>query len=222
MRKVLLIDDDQMMANLLVSLLAQHGFEVAVATSAAEGQRRLDGSVQAILLDVGLPDEDGYSFLRRLRDQGERRPIILVTARENDADCIRGLNLGADDFVVKPFNYLVLIARLEAILRRAAQAPATTPAGDGLDADQRVLRMGGRSVPLTVTEFRLLEVMTTRAGRTFSRGELWELIDDEGTSDSFDRAIDLHVARLRAKIEADPKEPRHLLTVRGVGYRFEW
>jgi DNA-binding response OmpR family regulator len=222
MRKLLLVDDDQMMTTLLVSLLAQHGFEVIVAGSAAEGQKRLDGSIVGILLDVGLPDEDGYTFLRRLRDSGEQRPIILVTAREDDQDCIRGLNLGADDFIIKPFNYLVLIARVEAILRRAARTHLVPPSGNGMDANQRVLRLGGRNIPLTVTEFRLMQVMSGRAGRTFSRGELWELIDDEGTSDSFDRAIDLHIARLRAKLEADPKEPRHLLTVRGVGYRFEW
>ncbi|MDB5100549.1 MAG: response regulator transcription factor [Cyanobacteria bacterium RYN_339] len=222
MRKLLLVDDDQMMVTLLVSLLSQNGFEVVVANTVAEARRRLDGSIAAILLDVGLPDEDGFTYLRHLRDTGEQRPIILVTAREDDQDCIRGLNLGADDFVVKPFNYLVLIARIEAILRRAARPQAAQPTGDSLDANQRVLRLGGRSIPLTVTEFRLLEVMSTRAGRTFSRGELWQLIDDEGTSDSFDRAIDLHIARLRAKLEADPKEPRHLLTVRGVGYRYEW
>ena len=222
MRKLLLIDDDRTMASLLTSLLAQHGFETVWAASPSEAARRLDGSIALILLDVGLPEEDGFSLLRRLRDQGERRPIVMLTARADDQDCIRGLTLGADDYVPKPFNYLVLVARIEAVLRRAAWAAPVAPAGDGLDRDQRVLRLGGRVVPLTVTEYRLLEVMTARAGRAFERGELWELIDDEGTADSFDRAIDLHVSRLRAKVEVNPKEPRHLLTVRGVGYRFTW
>lgn len=222
MRKLLLIDDDRTMASLLTSLLRQHGFEVAWAGTPSEGLRKLDGDTALILLDIGLPEEDGFAVLRRLRDQGERRPIVLLTAREDDQDCIRGFNLGADDYILKPFNYLVLVARIEAALRRAAWASPTAPPGDGLDRDQRVLRLGGRAVPLTVTEYRMLEVMTARAGRTFSRGEMWELIDESGATDSFDRAIDLHVSRLRTKIELNPKEPRHLVTVRGVGYRFEW
>lgn len=222
MRKLLLIDDDRTMASLLGSLLRQHGFEVAWAAAPAEGLRKLDGEVALILLDINLPEEDGFAVLRRLRDQGERRPVILLTGRDDDQDCIRGFNLGADDYILKPFNYLVLVARIEAALRRAAWASPTAPPGDGLDRDQRVLRLGGRSVPLTVTEYRMLEVMTARAGRTFSRGEMWELIDESGATDSFDRAIDLHVSRLRTKIELNPKEPRHLVTVRGVGYRFEW
>lgn len=222
MRKLLLIDDDQMMASLLTSLLTQHGFETVWAASPSEGARRLDSQIALILLDVGLPEEDGFAVLRRLRDRGERRPIIMLTARAEDGDQIRALNLGADDYILKPFNYLVLVARIEAALRRAAWTAPTAPAGDGLDRDQRVLRLGGRTVPLTVMEYRLLEVMTARPGRAFERGELWQLIDEAGETDSFDRAIDLHVARLRAKLEANPKEPRHLLTVRGVGYRFEW
>jgi DNA-binding response OmpR family regulator len=222
MRKLLLVDDDRTMASLLTSLLTQHGFETAWAASAAEATKKLDGQVALILLDLGLPDEDGFSLLRRWRDQGERRPVVVLTGRTDDQDCIRALTIGADDFVLKPFNYLVLVARIEAALRRAAWASPIAPPGDGLDRDQRVLRLGGRTIALTVTEYRLLEVMCARAGRTFARGELWELIDTEGTTDSFDRAIDLHVSRLRSKIEADPREPRHLLTVRGVGYRFEW
>ena len=222
MRKLLLIDDDQTMASLLASLLAQHGFETEWAASPTEGLRRLDGSVALILLDIGLPEEDGFTVLRRLRDRGERRPIVMLTGRTDDQDCIRALNLGADDYVCKPFNYLALVARIEAALRRASWTAPAAPPGDGLDRDQRVLRIGGRSVLLTVMEYRLLEVMTARPGRTFERGELWGLIDEGGEASSFDRAIDLHVGRLRAKLEADPKEPRHLLTVRGVGYRFAW
>lgn len=222
MRKLLLIDDDRTMASLLGSLLKQHGFALACAATPSEGLRRLDGDTTLVLLDVELPEEDGFAVLRRLRDQGDRRPIILLSDREDDQDVIRGLNLGADDFILKPFNYLVLVARIEAALRRAAWASPTAPPGDGIDRNQRVLRLGGRAVALTVTEYRMLEVMTARAGRTFTRGEMWELIDEEGATDSFDRAIDLHVSRLRSKIELNPKEPRHLLTVRGVGYRFEW
>ncbi len=222
MRKLLLIDDDQTMASLLTSLLTQHGFETVWASTPSEAARRLDSAVALILLDIGLPEEDGFAVLRRLRDRGERRPIIMLTARTEDQDCIRALNLGADDYVTKPFNYLALVARIESALRRAAWTAPTAPPGDGLDRDQRVLRLGGRIVPLTVMEYRLLEVMTARPGRAFERGELWQLIDEAGEADSFDRAIDLHVARLRSKVEANPKEPRHLLTVRGVGYRFEW
>ncbi|MDB5097123.1 MAG: two component transcriptional regulator, winged helix family [Cyanobacteria bacterium RYN_339] len=222
MRKLLLIDEDRTMARLLSSLLAQHGLEVVHAVTLQDGQRRLDASIELVLLEAGLPDGDGFTALRTWRDHGERRPILMFTGRVDDKDCIRGLTLGADDYIKKPFNYMEVIARIQAALRRVGWGGAPGKTGDGLDRDERSLRIDGRVVPLTFTEYRLLDVLVGRPGRTFTRDELWEALDEEGTGGSFDRAIDLHIGRLRGKIEADVKEPRHLLTVRGVGYRWTW
>jgi DNA-binding response OmpR family regulator len=140
----------------------------------------------------------------------------MLTARGADDDRIAGLQEGADDYLPKPFNPRELLARVEAVLRRG---PAR-PVGQGLDPDQRRLRLDGREVTLTPNEYRLLEAMLARPGRAFTREQLLELSDD--ALESFDRAIDIHMSRLRAKLEADPRRPRHLITVRGVGYRWEW
>lgn len=225
MRKLLLIDDDQTMASLLRSLLAQYGFELACVDRPSRAKEHLDLRTELILLDVMLPEQDGFEVCRTLREAGESRPIIMLTAKGDDMDRIKGLRLGADDYLPKPFNHLELVARIEAVLRRTG-APAVTPppAGlpDGLDRDRRVMRIGGKEVAVTPTEFKLLDVLTNRPGRVFTRSELLEMLDEHGELDSFDRAIDLHVSRLRNKLEPEPKQPRHLLTVRGVGYRFEW
>lgn len=221
MRKILLIDNDTLMVRLMASLLEQHHFTLVHAASLAEGQRLLDGGIELIVLEASLPDGNGLNFVRRLRDLGERRPVMFLSSRADDDDAMRGLATGADDYVTKPFNYLLVIARIEAALRRQEWSQVATASRDGLDPDQRTLRMGGRLVPLTLTEFKLLEILTSRPGRAFSRDELWLSLDEAGTG-GFDRAIDLHVGRLRGKIEVDTKEPRHLLTVRGVGYRWAW
>ncbi|MNK90648.1 Sensory transduction protein regX3 [compost metagenome] len=221
MRKILLIDDDVTMAGLLKTLLAQHDFDLVSASRPSLLPERLGDDVALILLDVMLPEMDGFEVCRSLRESGEGRPIIMLTAKGDDMDRIRGLQLGADDYLPKPFNHIELVARIQAVLRRTT-APAFPSRVDGLDHDRRVLRVKGREVPLTPMEFRLLETLTARAGRVFTRGELLNLLDTENVIDSFDRAVDLHVSRLRTKLELNPKQPRHLVTVRGVGYRFEW
>jgi DNA-binding response OmpR family regulator len=226
MRKLLLIDDDQTMASLLKSLLAQYGFELACVDRPSKAREHLGASTELILLDVMLPEQDGFEVCRTLREAGEARPIIMLTAKGDDMDRIKGLRLGADDYLPKPFNHLELVARIEAVLRRSgapvAAGPAVPGPADGLDRDRRLMRVGGKEVPVTPTEFKLLEALTNRPGRVFTRSELLELLDEHGELDSFDRAIDLHVSRLRNKLEPNPKQPRHLVTVRGVGYRFEW
>lgn len=221
MHKILLIDDDVTMAGLLKTLLAQHDFDLVSASRPSQTSELLDDEVALLLLDVMLPEMDGFELCRLLREGGEARPIIMLTAKGDDMDRIRGLQLGADDYLPKPFNHLELVARIQAVLRRSARPVPATKA-DGLDHDRRVFRLGGRDIALTPMEFRLLEALTARAGRVFTRGELLNLLDSENVFDSFDRAVDLHVSRLRTKLEENPKQPRHLVTVRGVGYRFEW
>lgn len=223
--KVLLIDDDQAMAQLLGNLLASHGFDLTWADRPSDALAALTPDIGLVLLDVMLPERDGFQFCRDLRGVGDRRPIIMLTGRGDELDRIHGLKAGADDYLPKPFNYMELIARMEAVLRRSGQPVADespAPPRGMLDVNRRTLRLGEREITLTPTEYRLLEVLTARPGRTYTRGELLNAVDDTGGLESFDRAIDLHISRLRGKVEPDVKSPRHLLTVRGVGYRFEW
>jgi DNA-binding response OmpR family regulator len=219
MRKLLLVDDDETLATLLRSLLAQHGYELAWADRPSKGMAMLADEPELLLLDVMLPEQDGFALCQSLRESGERIPVIMLTAKGDDTDRIKGLNIGADDYLAKPFNYLELIARIEAVLRR--QAPATA-AADGLDHDRKILRLGSRTFTLTPMEYRILSVVTERPGKTYSRSELLERLDETGSMDNLDRSIDIHVSRLRAKIETQPRQPRHLLTVRSFGYRFQW
>lgn len=218
-RKLLLIDDDHDLAELLRIFLARHGFTLDWADRPSEGLRRLADRPDLVLLDIMLPEADGFEVCRQLRDSGSAVPVIMLTARGDDADRIRGLRGGADDYLPKPFNPLELLARVESVLRRV---PPAEPTAHGLDADRRSLFLEGREIPLTPSEYRILDAMIQQPGRAFTRDQLLDLLDDAGAVDSFDRAIDIHISRLRSKVEADPKQPRHLLTVRGVGYRFEW
>jgi DNA-binding response OmpR family regulator len=218
-RKLLLIDDDRDLAQLLTDFVGRQGYELLWADRPSAGFTRLEDRPDLILLDVMLPEMDGFAVCTELRSRGVATPIIMLTARGDDMDRIQGLRLGADDYLPKPFNPLELLARVEAVLRRV---PPEERPENGLDADTRALRLEGREVPLTPTEYKLLEAMTASPGRAFTRDQLLDLLDEAGAVEAFDRAIDIHISRLRAKVEEDPKQPRHLQTVRGVGYRFTW
>ncbi|HEY9721745.1 MAG TPA: response regulator transcription factor, partial [Oscillatoriaceae cyanobacterium] len=215
--KLLLIEDDAELANLVRDFLTRQGFQLEWADRPSKGLERLAWHPDLILLDVMLPEKDGFAVCKELRESGVTTPIIMLTARGDDLDRIRGLKLGADDYLPKPFNPLELVARVEAVLRRVPPAIQR-----GLNPDTRAIVLEDREIPLTPSEYRILEAMTASPGRAYSRDQLLELLDDAGAVDSFDRAIDIHMSRLRAKLETNPREPRHLITVRGVGYRFEW
>jgi DNA-binding response OmpR family regulator len=217
--KLLLIDDDRDLAQLLSTYMSRHGFELDWADRPSAGYAKLGERPELILLDVMLPEQDGFAVCQQLREQGVSTPIIMLTARGDDMDRIKGLRTGADDYLPKPFNPLELLARVEAVLRRVP--PAESPA-NGLDPDARALRLGGREVPLTPNEYKIMEALTASPGRAFTRDQLLDLLDDAGAVEAFDRAIDIHISRLRAKVEDDPKQPQHIQTVRGVGYRFVW
>jgi DNA-binding response OmpR family regulator len=225
MRRLLLVDDDRTLAGLLAAVLSGEGYELLWADRPSQGRALLAQQPELLLLDVMLPEQDGFSFCKALRDEGVALPIIMLTARGGELDRVEGLRLGADDYLPKPFHHLELIARIEAVLRRSHPNPSlgTQAQGqDGLDVNRRALRLGGELISLTPMEYRLMEAFAGAPGRTFTRGELLERLDEAGASEAFDRAIDLHIKRLRAKLEPEAKAPRHLLTVRGAGYRFEW
>ena len=175
-----------------------------------------------VVLDLGLPDIDGLDVLRRLRERS-RTPVVVLTARGEESDRLIGLELGADDYVVKPFSPKEVVARVRAVLRRTEQAAEplrTVRVGDvTVDLDRMRATVGESAVDLTRTEILLLATLARQPGRVFTRAQLLDAIHGEEV-DSFDRAIDAHVKNIRRKLEPDPRRPRYLLTAHGVGYRF--
>jgi DNA-binding response OmpR family regulator len=221
--RILLIDDDAALAGLLSDYLKPLGFEVTPAGTAAEARVRIaGGAFDAVVLDVMLPDADGFDVCRRIRADSNV-PILMLTARGQDEDRIVGLELGADDYLAKPFNPRELLARLRAILRRRRPEPGkNAPLRFGrleIDRDARVVRVDGDERPMTSYQFDLLLVLAEAAGRVLSRETLMERARGDSL-EAFDRSIDVHVSRLRAVLEDDPKRPRRILTVRGAGYVF--
>ena len=226
MKRILVVEDNPDLAYGLRNNLEIEGYDVDVVEDGTQGLARARvGGPDLIILDLMLPGMDGYRVLRALRDEGRRMPILILTARGEEADKVRGLRLGADDYVTKPFGVLELLARVEALLRR------TAPPGDGagpperfgvievIPASRSVLK-NGKPVPLTPKEFDLLLALLHRSGAVATRMEL--LTEVWGYSAAvLSRTVDTHVAELRRKLEADPAAPKHILTVRKAGYRLE-
>jgi two-component system phosphate regulon response regulator OmpR len=220
----LLIDDDARLAALVTEYLGEHGIDVTVAGDARRGLASLkSGRFDVVLLDVMLPGIDGLEACRRIRATPELAaiPVVMLTARGDDVDKVVGLELGADDYLAKPFNPRELLARIRAVLRRVAPATAGRPrfrTGQlEIDFDAREVVVDGRRVVLTHYEFELLAVLARSAGRVLSREQVLDGLKGQ-EYEAFDRSIDVHVSKLRAKIERDPKAPRYIKTVRGVGY----
>jgi len=217
--RVLLIDDDARLAELLDDNLRPQGVVLVHAGGGQAGLSALAaGGFDAILLDVMMPGLDGLAVLRTLRDAGHRVPVIMLTARGDEADRVVGLELGADDYVAKPFSPRELLARLRAVLRRVQPdtlAEKLSAAGITVDTGSREAWVDGRSIELTGLEIDLLVALLRRAGRVVPRSALLELA---GRSDVTvgERAVDVHISRLRKKLGDDP--PSRIRTVRGVGY----
>jgi DNA-binding response OmpR family regulator len=231
-QRLLMIEDDQRLADMVAVYLGQNGFEVVHAGSASAGLERLlsampDRSFSIVLLDIMLPDGNGLDICRRIRSQAHAAstvPIVMLTAKGDAMDRVVGLELGADDYLAKPFEPRELLARLRAVLRRPRTAEAQTSAllrfGQlEIDKDARALRVHGRDVAVTAYQFDLLVAMAERAGRVLSREQLLDAVKGEAL-ESYDRSIDVHIGRLRAAIEDDPKQPKRIITVRGAGYVF--
>jgi DNA-binding response OmpR family regulator len=218
----LLIDDDARLGALLAEYLGKHEIDVATAGDGSRGLVALRKSrPDVVLLDLMLPGMDGLDVCRKIRATAEWSglPVIMLTAKGEDVDKVVGLEVGADDYLAKPFNPRELLARIRAVLRRAS--PAATPARLRvgrleLDFAAREVTVGGRRRVLTHHEFELLATLARATGRVLSREQILDAL--KGESEPFDRSIDVHVAKLRAKLEPDPKEPRYIKTVRGVGY----
>jgi two-component system phosphate regulon response regulator OmpR len=220
---LLIIDDDERLSAMLAEYLSGNGFRVQCRSDAAAGLRTLQREAfDAVVLDIMLPDMDGFEVCRKVRATSGV-PILMLTARGEETDRIVGLELGADDYLPKPFNPRELLARLKAILRRgAATAPAKEVLRFGrlaIDRGARQATLDGKVCDLTSHQFALLAVLAERAGRVQSREQLMEALRGE-TLDAFDRSIDVHISRIRAAIEDDPRHPRRIRTVRSVGYVF--
>jgi two-component system alkaline phosphatase synthesis response regulator PhoP len=217
------VDDEPGIAAICRDYLEKAGFRVTVAGTGPDALAQARSSQpDLVVLDLGLPKMDGLDVTRALR-QHSSVPIIMLTARVEESDKLVGLELGADDYLTKPFSPRELVARVRAVFRRIDRGPErgdVVRAGDVvLDVPRMRATVAGRPVEMTSTEFTLLATLMRQPGRVFTRAQLLDAIHGDA-GDAFDRAVDAHVKNLRRKIEADPHAPRHLLTVYGVGYRF--
>ena len=223
MQRILVVEDEMQIARNLRDYLEVAGFEVTVVGDGAAALASIRGErPDLMVLDLGLPGMDGLDVARELR-RTSTTPIVMLTARGEESDRIVGLELGADDYLVKPFSPKELVARVRAVLRRASGTTAGVEvlrAGDvEVDLPKMRARVDGRAVELTPTEFQLLTTFVREPGRVFTRGQLLDALHGV-TIDSYERAIDAHVKNLRRKIEPEVGRPRYVLTVHGVGYRF--
>jgi DNA-binding response OmpR family regulator len=220
--RILLVEDDPRLASMVADYLGEAGFRTTrAATGAAAVQLVASESFDAMILDLMLPDADGLDICRNLRAKSDL-PVLMLTARGDPLDRVVGLEIGADDYLPKPFEPRELLARLRAILRRRIGPGGTPVLHFGrleIDKGAREVRLDGQRKPLTGHQFAILVALAERAGRVLSREALMDLTRGEALED-FDRSIDVHISRLRAAIEDDPKHPRRILTLRGAGYVF--
>ena len=223
--RILIVEDEESFSDPLSYLLEREGFEVAVVDNGLDAVAEFDRSgADLVLLDLMLPGQSGTEVCRQLRQRSDV-PVIMLTARDAEIDKVVGLELGADDYVTKPYSSRELLARVRAVLRRRSDSAdlnaATVQAGPvRMDVDRHVVSVDGATVSLPLKEFELLEMLLRNSGRVMTRGQLIERVwgaDYVGDT----KTLDVHVKRLRAKIEPDPSAPQHLVTVRGLGYKFE-
>jgi two-component system response regulator RegX3 len=224
MTKVLVVEDETSYSEALGYVLRKEGFEVAVAATGPDALAEFDrAGADIVLLDLMLPGIPGLEVCRQLR-QSSNVPVIMVSAKDSEVDKVVGLELGADDYVTKPYSPRELVARVRVVLRRNHDvdlAPSTLEAGHvRMDVERHVVTVGGQEVRLPLKEFELLELFLRNTGRVLTRGQLIDRVwgaDYVGDT----KTLDVHVKRLRAKVEPDPGRPRHLVTVRGLGYKYE-
>ena len=228
-KKVLIVDDDQKLRELLTEYLTGFGFQITTLPDGREILQTIETeNPDIIILDIMLPHKDGFEILREIRTK-YTVPVIMLTARGEDTDRIVGLELGADDYLPKPFNPRELLARIRAVLRRTGPAEAEAAdcgkdhfVGAGgliLDKAKRTVRRNNQEIPLSSTEFEILKVLMEHPNRTLSRDQLMNLARGRDFM-AFDRSIDVHISKLRAKVESDPRNPERIKTVWGAGYMF--
>ena len=225
MTRILVVEDEESFSDALSFLLRREGFEVSVAGTGPEALVEFDRTgADLVLLDLMLPGLSGTEVCRSIRTKSQV-PVIMLTAKDGEVDKVVGLEIGADDYVTKPFSSRELVARIRAVLRRRGDAeppaPAAVEAGPvRMDVERHVVTVNGDGVTLPLKEFELLEFLLRNAGRVLTRGQLIDRVwGSDYVGDT--KTLDVHVKRLRSKIEPDPAAPKHLLTVRGLGYKYE-
>jgi DNA-binding response OmpR family regulator len=222
--RLLVVDDDDGVLNFLRRVLTSEGFEVTLASSVADARTAITtGRPDLVVLDLGLADDDGLELLAELRS-GADMPVIVLTGRGAEHDRVLGLRMGADDYIVKPFSYLELVARIDTVLRRSNQRSVAAPRVFGpivIDTSSREVSKDGRPIDTTAREFDLLAFLTASPRQVFSRQQLLEQVWASSAEWQDPATVTEHVRRLRGKLEDDPDRPRSIVTVRGVGYRFE-
>ena len=225
MTRILVVEDEESLSDPLAYMLRKEGFEVSLAGTGPEALEQFDRQgADLVLLDLMLPGLSGTEVCRALRSRSSV-PVIMLTAKDSEVDKVVGLELGADDYVTKPYSARELVARIRAVLRRRGEpdelVPATIEAGPvRMDVERHTVSVAGEAVPMPLKEFELLELLLRNAGRVLTRGQLIDRVwgaDYVGDT----KTLDVHVKRLRAKVEPDPAAPRHIVTVRGLGYKFE-
>jgi DNA-binding response OmpR family regulator len=225
---ILIVDDEYAVARGLQYALEQEGYQVTIAGSGEEALSVAgDLAPDLIVLDVRMPGIDGFETLRRLRGDGSKAPVLMLTARDEEMDKVIGLEMGADDYMTKPYGLRELQSRIKALLRRAYGDLADATGGRlvrhrdlVIDLDRRRVQRGDKRVSLTATEFEILRHLASRPGRVFTRRELLELVRDYEALDQDEKTINVHISHLREKLEDDPVDPTFILTVRGAGYAF--
>ena len=227
--RVLLIEDDARLGQMVEDYLRDAGWNVRRALTLAQSMAELDAARQgpgfdAVILDLMLPDGDGLDLCRRLRGSGDDLPVLVLSARGDPLDRVIGLELGADDYLPKPFEPRELLARLRAIVRRRQGLPGAAQllrfGRLEIDPQSRQARVDGEPRPLTGYQFDLLLALARHPGRVLSRDFLLDEVKSSGAQDVYDRSVDVHISRIRAVIEDDPRHPRRILTLRGAGYVF--
>ena len=227
--KILIIEDNAELAGLLEMHLQETGYDADLAADGPSGlEKALSGKYGLVILDLMLPGLNGLELCKKLRTAPSYIPILMLTAKSSELDRILGLELGADDYVTKPFSIMELMARVKAILRRVEKIQEPGPAGPGplvhsnglsIDARKRKVTFNGREITLTAVEFDLLHHFASHPGQVFSRRQLLENVWGYG-NDGYEHTVNSHITRLRTKLEADPARPQYILTVWGVGYKF--
>lgn len=225
MTRILVVEDEPSISDPLAYLLQREGYEVTVVEDGLEAVEEFDrNGADLVLLDLMLPGQPGTDVIRQIRQESQV-PVIMLTAKDGEVDKVVGLELGADDYVTKPYSARELIARIRAVMRRNAESdeliPDTVSAGPvRMDVERHVVSVDGEEITMPLKEFDLLEMLLRNAGRVMTRGQLIDRVWGPGyVGDT--KTLDVHIKRLRSKIEPDPSSPRYLMTVRGLGYKFE-
>jgi DNA-binding response OmpR family regulator len=226
-KHILIVDDEPQIGEVLSAYLQRDGFETNVRLNLHDALESLsDSTPDLMVLDITLPDGSGLDILRAVQDR--RIPVIMLTARADEVDRIVGLELGADDYISKPFSPREVVARVRAVIRRTEESRSEDATGAGthlhigtldIDFGEHEVRAGGKAVQLTPSEFRILGVLAEHPGQVFTRAQLLDRLNDDGSI--FERTLDRHINNLRKKLEPDPQEPEYVLTVYGVGYKMK-